>query len=82
MTLRSLRVFATLPILDGADAESIEVIRTCADCGEASSASLCGAAGWSYRKTGPFGLKDICPTCGPRLHPAQRKFFEETEKTK
>jgi hypothetical protein len=42
-----------------------ELVLTCADCGEASTASLGGVEGWTLRRVSAQRLVDICPCCAP-----------------
>lgn len=57
-------MIATLPL-------GAELVLTCADCGEPSSASVQGTSGWVLRRApGRAHLQDVCPCCAPR--PARR----------
>lgn len=50
---------ATLPL-------DAELVLTCADCGEPSTASVHGTSGWVLRRVPGRGrLEDICPHCAP-----------------
>jgi hypothetical protein len=46
--------------------EGIELVLTCAECGALSTDDVHGTDGWSLRRSGSFGLRDICPGCGPK----------------
>lgn len=55
-------MIATLPL-------GAELVLTCADCGEPSTASLHGTSGWVLRRVPGRGtLQDVCPCCAPRRH--------------
>lgn len=43
-----------------------ELVISCADCGEASTADVRGADGWSLRRVSAQRLVDVCPRCAPR----------------
>jgi hypothetical protein len=42
-----------------------ELVLTCADCAEPSSASLSGSDGWTLRRVSAQRLVDVCPRCAP-----------------
>ena len=54
-----IRTVATMP-LEG------ELVLTCADCGEPSTASLAGADGWTLRRVSAQRLVDVCEACSGR----------------
>lgn len=59
-------IFTALELADieGAPAndDSIEPVRSCADCAALSTADIFGCAGWTVRQT-PTHVRDICPAC-------------------
>jgi hypothetical protein len=40
-----------------------EVVLTCADCGEPSTADVSGAQRWTLRRVSAQRLVDVCPCC-------------------
>lgn len=42
-----------------------ELVLNCADCGQPSTATLAGSAGWTLRRASAQRLLDICPACSP-----------------